>query len=77
MLISKHFEIIRNKWCPIEEITKDCDAGNIYITAFQDFKTYKKFANSIAWDTEVWLSESPEHMIHLNGDCFMGPIDWK
>ncbi|HFZ4320682.1 TPA: BsuBI/PstI family type II restriction endonuclease, partial [Streptococcus pneumoniae] len=40
----------------MEEITKDCDAGNIYITAFQDFKTYKKFANSIAWDTEVWLS---------------------
>ncbi|WP_341775513.1 BsuBI/PstI family type II restriction endonuclease [Streptococcus suis] len=56
-------------------MTKDCDAGNIYITAFQDFKTYKKFANSIAWDTEVWLSESPEHMIHLNGDRFMGPRD--
>lgn len=68
-------EITPKRIIEIEEITKDCDAGNIYITAFQDFKTYKKFANSIAWDTEVWLSESPEHMIHLNGDRFMGPRD--
>lgn len=68
-------EINPKRIIEIEEITKDCDAGNIYITAFQDFKTYKKFANSIAWDTEVWLSESPEHMIHLNGDRFMGPRD--
>lgn len=68
-------EITPKRIIEIEEITKDCDAGNIYITAFQDFKTYKKFANSIAWETEVWLSESPEHMIHLNGDRFMGPRD--
>ncbi|MCY7097895.1 hypothetical protein MK409_07430 [Streptococcus oralis] len=29
------------------------------MTGFQDFKTYKKFANSIAWKTKVWLSELP------------------
>ena len=27
----------------------------------------------INWDTEVWIAELPEHMIHLNGDQFMGP----
>lgn len=68
-------EITPKRIIEIEEITKDCNAGNIYITAFQDFKTYKKFANSIAWETEVWLAESPEHMIHLNGNRFMGPRD--
>lgn len=68
-------EITPKRIIEIEEITKECDAGNIYITAFQDFKTYKKFANSIAWETEVWFLESPEHMIHLNGDRFMGPRD--
>ena len=68
-------EINPKRIIEIEEITRNCSAGNIYITAFQDFKTYKKFANSLAWDTEVWLSEAPEHMIHLNGDRFMGPRD--
>ena len=57
----------------IEEMTKDVTAGKIFVTAFLDFKTYKKFAEELAWETEVWIAEMPEHMIHLNGDKFMGP----
>ena len=57
----------------IEELTKNVSAGEIYVTAFLDFKTYKKFAEELAWETEVWIAEMPEHMIHLNGDRFMGP----
>ena len=57
----------------IEELTKNVSAGKIYVTALLDFKTYKKFAEELAWETEVWIAEMPEHMIHLNGDRFMGP----
>ena len=57
----------------ITEMTKDVTAGKIFVTAFLDFKTYKKFAEELAWETEVWIAEMPEHMIHLNGDRFMGP----
>ena len=57
----------------ITEMTKDVTAGKIFVTAFLDFKTYKKFSEELAWDTEVWIAEMPEHMIHLNGDKFMGP----
>lgn len=57
----------------IEEMTKGVKAGKIYIKAFPDFSTYKKFSEELAWETEVWLSELPDHMIHLNGDKFMGP----
>ena len=57
----------------ITEMTKDVKAGKIFVTAFLDFKTYKKFAEELAWETEVWIAEMPEHMIHLNGDRFMGP----
>lgn len=57
----------------ISEMTKNVTAGKIFVTAFQDFSTYKKFVDSLAWDTEVWLSDMPDHMIHLNGDKFMGP----
>lgn len=55
----------------IEEMTQNVTAGKIYVTAFLDFKTYKKFSDSLAWDTEVWLAENPDHMIHLNGDRFL------
>lgn len=57
----------------IEEMTKGVKAGKIYITAFPDFLTYKKFSEDLAWETEVWLSDLPDHMIHLNGDKFTGP----
>lgn len=57
----------------LEEMTKNVTSGKIYVTAFLDFKTYKKFSESLAWETEVWLADMPDHMIHLNGDKFLGP----
>ncbi len=55
------------------EMTKNVTAGKIFVTAFLDFKTYKRFSETLAWETEVWIAEMPEHMIHLNGDKFLGP----
>ena len=57
----------------INEMTKNVAAGKIFVTAFLDFKTYKRFSENLAWETEVWIAEMPEHMIHLNGDKFLEP----
>ena len=50
----------------IEEMTIGVTAGQIYVTAFLDFKTFKKFSETLAWETEVWIADMPDHMIHLN-----------
>lgn len=57
----------------LNELTKNVVIGKVYVTAFLDFKTFKRFADDLAWDTEVWIAEAPDHMIHLNGDRFYGP----
>lgn len=57
----------------IEAMTKKVTAGKIYISAFLDFSTFKKFSDQLAWETEVWIADMPDHMIHLNGDKFLGP----
>ena len=57
----------------IKEMTTGVTAGKIYVTAFLDFKTFKQFSESLAWETEVWIADMPDHMIHLNGDRFLGP----
>lgn len=57
----------------ITEMTENVSSGIIFVTAFLDFKTYKKFSEKLAWETKVWIAELPEHMIHLDGDMFMGP----
>ena len=32
-----------------------------------------KYLPEISWETEVWFAESPSHMIHFNGERFLGP----
>ncbi|MBQ9717384.1 MAG: restriction endonuclease [Clostridia bacterium] len=59
----------------IEEMTSSVSVGKIYVTAFPDFKTFKKFSETLAWETEIWNANLPDHMIHLNGDKFLGPRD--
>jgi hypothetical protein len=57
----------------LNELTSNVKSGKIFVTAFLDFRTFKKFSESLAWETEVWIADMPEHMIHLNGDKFIGP----
>lgn len=57
----------------IEAMTSKVKSGKIYITAFLSFAKFKKFSEQLAWETEVWIADMPDHMIHLNGDKFMGP----
>ena len=57
----------------IGQMTGKVSAGMIFVTAFLDFKTFKKFSESLAWETEAWIADMPDHMIHLNGDKFLGP----
>lgn len=61
----------------IETMTKNVTAGKIYVSAFPDFSTFKKFSDRLAWETEVWIADMPDHMIHLNGDKFLGPRNYK
>ncbi|MFY4862828.1 BsuBI/PstI family type II restriction endonuclease [Aliarcobacter butzleri] len=61
------------RWIELEETLKDCKVGRVYVTAFPNEKLFRKFAADIAWETEVWLANNPDHMIHFNGDRFLGP----
>lgn len=47
--------------------------GLIFVSAFPDFTEFRKHMKHIAWDTEVWIAEIPDHLIHYNGDRFLGP----
>jgi hypothetical protein len=44
----------------------------ICVTAFPNRQTFTRFTAEIAWETEVWLSDNPSHLIHFNGDKFLG-----
>jgi type II restriction enzyme len=57
----------------LDQLTKACAADIIYVSAFLSRAAFRKFVAEIAWETEVWIAESPDHLIHFNGDKFLGP----
>ncbi len=71
--VTSHGPVSPKRIVEIEEFLKNCKVGKVYVTAFPDMTEFKKHSNNIAWETEVWLMEVPDHMIHFNGDRFMGP----
>jgi len=71
--VTSHGPVSPKRIIELEKLLKNCKVGKIYVTAFPDLKEFKRHTNDIAWETEVWLAEIPDHMIHFNGDKFMGP----
>lgn len=71
--VTSHGPISPKRLLELEELLKDCNLGKVYVTAFPDMAEFKKHSTNIAWETEVWLMELPDHMIHFNGDRFLGP----
>lgn len=50
-----------------------CNCGVVFVSAFLSKKDFGKWYSKIAWETEVWIADAPEHLIHFNGDKFIGP----
>lgn len=48
-------------------------AGLVFVTTFLTRAAMTKYLKDIAWETEVWVAEAPDHLIHFNGDKFLGP----
>jgi len=59
-----------------EELAKlfsGSSAGLVYVTAFPNRSIMSRYLGEIAWETEVWVADSPSHLIHFNGVRFLGP----
>lgn len=73
--VTSHGPVSPKRWHELEAALGDCKVGRVYVTAFPDAATFRRYAANIAWETEVWIAENPDHMIHFNGDRFLGPHD--
>jgi hypothetical protein len=57
----------------LKDLFANCKAGLVFVTAFENRRTMQSFVSQIAWESEVWIAEDPDHMIHFNGERFLGP----
>ena len=71
--VTSHGPIDPKRRIELEDLFSRVAAGLVYVTAFENMSMMKKYAGDIAWETEVWIAESPHHMIHFDGERFLAP----
>lgn len=71
--VTSHGPVSPKRHRELEAVFGKCRAERVYVTAFPNAATFRRYAADIAWETEVWLADNPDHMIHFNGDKFLGP----
>jgi len=53
----------------------DSSVGLVYVTAFLTRSEMAKYVGEISWETEVWVQEASTHLIHFDGERFLGPYE--
>ncbi len=71
--VTAHGPVSAKRQLELERAFTDVTVGRVYVSAFLEFREFKRHADSIAWETEVWIAEAPSHLLHYNGDRFFGP----
>ena len=71
--VTSHGPIDGKRYIELTKLFEKCAADLVFVTAFPDRSTMTRFSAQVSWETEVWIADSPEHMIHYNGDKFLGP----
>ena len=57
----------------LKDLFACCKAGLVFFTAVENRRTMQTFVSHTAWESEVWIAEDPDHMIHFNSERFLGP----
>lgn len=70
---STHGPVDHIRYSELSRMFAGSSAGVVYVSCFPNRSIMRRFLGDLAWETEVWLASDPTHMIHLNGDRFLGP----
>ena len=73
--VTSHGPVDPKRHGELATLFEDARPGLVYVTAFSDRATMSRYITDISWETEVWVAEAPSHMIHFDGERFLGPYD--
>jgi len=59
----------------LERLFAKASVGLVFVSCFQSRNAMRKYLSEVAWETEVWCADNPSHLIHFNGERFLGPYE--
>lgn len=72
---SSHGPVDSKRRGELAALFEDSRAGLVYVSCFPDRAEFRKYVDKIAWESEVWCADHPTHLIHYNGERFLGPYE--
>ena len=73
--VTSHGPVDAKRHSELSALFARSKAGLVYVTAFPDRQTMAKYLPDISWETDVWVADAPSHLIHFNGEQFLGPYE--
>ena len=71
--VTSHGPVNPKRHNELAELFAGAKPGLVYVTAFPNRGVMARYLSEISWETEVWCADAPTHLIHFNGDRFLGP----
>jgi hypothetical protein len=71
--VTSHGPVNPKRRDELKKLFKGAKAGLVFVTAFESRSAMVRYLNEISWETEVGVAEAPSHLIHFNGERFLGP----
>ncbi len=71
--VTSHGPVDGKRHAELTELFSEAKAGLVYVTAFPNRAIMARYLGEIAWETDVWVADSPSHLIHFDGRRFLGP----
>lgn len=71
--VTSHGPVDSKRYIELKDLFSSVNVDLVFVSAFPDKSTFIKFAHDIAWETEAWIADTPDHMIHFDGEKFLGP----
>ena len=73
--VTSHGPVDAKRHNELATLFKGAKPGLVYVTAFPDRSVMGRYLGDISWETEVWCADAPTHLIHFNGERFLGPYE--
>ncbi|MGO8719792.1 MAG: BsuBI/PstI family type II restriction endonuclease [Acidobacteriaceae bacterium] len=71
--VTSHGPVDGKRHAELAKLFAGSNVGLVYVTAFPNRTIMGRYLGEIAWETEVWVADAPSHLIHFNGERFLGP----
>ncbi len=71
--VTSHGPIDPTRRQELQKLFAHSTVGIVYVTAFLNKEAMLKYFKHISWETDVWIADEPDHMIHFDGERFLGP----